>query len=431
MIEQAAAEKPSTGPVIAALMAALFAVTVGYGVILPVLPFSIRELVEPGDSAAISRHTGLLSGTYTLALFFFAPLWGRVSDRLGRRPLILCGLTGFALTLALFGLVSRLPLLYLTRFFNGAFAAAVTPAAYALIGDLAPSRAIRAHQFALLNVAAAAGFIVGPLLGGLVVAVADTYAPWLAQIGVPAPFLVTAALALLSVPIVGRLLPNAARRNRARAAMAPLGDHRAVRVRLLAIALATAAAVGAFEVGLSLHGQMLGLDSYRIGMMFMECSVVMFIVQGVVFSPFVKVEATRWFVVPSLAALAVGLVMVPFVEGYPPLILAVALVAASAGILSPIVTYWISLGADDRQGAELGLQTAAASLGQALGSAVGGLFFNVAIVPGASFIIPAVIVLAVLAPAYGLPQLLACLPQAETPPSTRRALDADAAKSAP
>jgi MFS family permease len=406
VIDRVAASEAPRWSVIVALMVSMFTIAVGYGVVLPILPFSIERLAGSRDAAAVSRDTGLLTGTYTLALFLFAPLWGRVSDRLGRRPVILFGLMGFALTLAVFGLINRLPSLYLVRFLNGLFSAAVTPAAYAFVGDLGLPRAARAHRFALLNIAATAGFLVGPMIGGLVLKVARAPAPWLATAGVPAPFFVTAAFAMLAVPFIWRLLPNVRRRSGG-AVKDPLREHRAVRMRLLAIALVTAAAVGAFEVGLSLRGKVvLGLDAYRIGMMFTECSLVMFVVQAVVFSPLVKPEATRWLFGPGLAALAAGLIAVPFATSYIALVLAVGFIAASAGILSPIVTYWISLGGAEREGAELGLQTAAASLGQALGSAAGGLLFDIAILPGAPFTIAAAAVVAGLAAAFRLPRLL-------------------------
>ena len=415
-----AAERPRWS-VVAALMTAMFTITVGYGVVLPILPFSLERLAANSDPAAVSRDTGLLSATYVIALLVFAPLWGRLSDRLGRRPLILLGLVGFALTLALFGLANHLALLYVTRFFNGFFASAVTPAAYALIGDFALSRAERAHRFALLNIGATAGFVMGPLIGGLIPQDTHSFAPWLAATGVPEPLLATAALALLDAPLVWCLLPNVLRRPAV--ATATPRENRRTRTRLFAIAIVTTTAVGAFEVGLSLRGKAVGLDAARIGMMFMECSLVMFVAQGVVFSPLVNPEATRWFFAPGMVALAIGLVAVPLVTGYLPLVIAVSLIAASAGILSPIVTYWISLGAEERQGAALGLATAAASLGQAVGSAMGGLLFNVAILPGASFIVSAAIVLAALVATSGLPSLLVRPLQIEPRPAKRMAKD--------
>jgi MFS family permease len=401
----------------AALMAAMFTIAMGYGVVLPILPFSIERLAATRDATVVSWNTGLLTGTYTLALFLFAPLWGRISDRLGRLPLILSGLVGFALTLALFGLIDSLPLLYVSRFLNGVFASAITPAAYALVGDLALSRAERAHRFALLNLAATAGFLVGPMIGGLVLGAARAFVPWLGTAAGGAPFLVTAALVLLAMPFVWYFLPRPPRRQAAIAAAPSSREFRAARARLLIISLVTAAAIGAFEVGLSLRGKaVLGLDAYRIGLMFTECSLVMFVAQGLVFSPLVKPEATRWLLGPGLAILAAGLVAVSLANSYLTLILAVALIAASAGILSPIVTYWISLGADKSQGANLGLQTAAASLGQMLGSVAGGLLFDVPTLPGGSFTVPAALVMGGFAAALGLPGLLARLLNTQSTP---------------
>ena len=153
---------------LSALMLAMFAVSVGYSIVLPILPFLIERLAGTTDPATLSWHTGLLTGTYVLAIFLFAPFWGKLSDRQGRRPVVLLGLVGLAVTLGLFALFESLPLLYLGRFLDGIFAAAIAPAAYALVGDHALSKEWRAYRFTLLNVAATAGFFVGPLLAGLV-----------------------------------------------------------------------------------------------------------------------------------------------------------------------------------------------------------------------------------------------------------------------
>jgi DHA1 family multidrug resistance protein-like MFS transporter len=88
------------------------------------------------------------------------------------------------------------------------------------------------------------------------------------------------------------------------------------------------------------------------------------------------------------------------------MIVSVALVAASAGILAPIVTYWVSLSAGATQGVDLGRVTAAVSLGQALGSAGGGLLFAVAFLPGAAFTVTAAVVLSAIAASLGLPRRL-------------------------
>jgi DHA1 family multidrug resistance protein-like MFS transporter len=389
------------------LMSAMFAVAVGYGIVLPVLPFLVERLAQTTEPAALSRHTGLLTGTYTLALFLFAPLWGRASDRHGRRRVLFLGLGGFAVTLTLFALVDSLPLLYLGRFLSGLFASAVAPVVYAVVGDHAPTKEWRAHRFALLNIAGAAGFLIGPMVGGFALVAARQLFAEGAATSIPAPFFATSGLALLAGLIVWRFVPVRDRLQPERITTPGVRNDRTVLMRLLSISFVTALAVGAFEVGLSLRGkQVLDLNAYQIGMMFTECSLVMFVVQALVFSPLVRPDTTRHLFTPSLVILAAGLAAVPFANGYIMMTLAVALVAASAGILSPLATYWISLGAGETQGAELGRQTAAASLGQAVGSAAGGLLFDLAIVPNASFTLTALFVAAGLAASVGLPRRL-------------------------
>lgn len=413
-MKEPAGAKPLKWHAMFALMSAMFVVAVGYGVVLPVLPFLVERLARTAGPAAQSWHTGLLTGIYTLGLFLFAPLWGRISDRHGRRRILLLGLGGFAGTLTLFALVDSLPLLYLGRFLSGLFASAIAPVVYAVVGDHAPTKEWRAHRFALLNIAGTAGFLIGPVVGGFALVAARQLFAEGATASVPVPFFATSGLALLAgltvralVPISDHLQPERITAPRAR-------SDRTVIVRLLSISFVTAMAVGAFEVGLSLRGkQVLDLNAYQIGMMFTECSLVMLVVQALVFSPIVRPDATRHLVTPSLVILAASLAAVPFANGYIMITLVVALVAASAGILSPIATYWISLGAGVTQGTDLGRQTAAASLGQAVGSAAGGLLFDIAVVPNASFTLTAVLVATGLAGSIGLSRRLEKLSSVE------------------
>ncbi len=399
--------QPLSWDALFALLLAVFAISVGYGIVLPILPFLIDRISGATDAAALAWHTGLITGTYILAIFLFAPLWGKFSYRWGRRPVLLMGLTGFAASVALFTRFESVPLLYLVRFFDGLFAAAIVPAAYALIGDHAPSKEWRAHRFALINIAGMLGFFVGPILGGLVLGAFQEPPTEAAARAFSALSLATSGLALVAALTFWRLVPHAVRGRQPRIGAAEKPFDRPVLLRLWAIAFVTAAAVGAFEVGLSLRGKyVLGMDASRIGMMFAECSLVMFAVQALVFSPFIKPASTRWLFTPGVALLALGLVAVPFATTNFTTAAAVALVAASAGILSPIVTYWVSLGASETQGADLGWATAAASLGQALGSAAGGLLFAVTILPGAAFTVTAAVVLSALVASLGLPRLL-------------------------
>ncbi len=387
------------------VLVAMFAITVGYGVALPILPFLIEQIAGKSTPQALSWHTGLLTGAYIIAIFVGAPVWGRISDQCGRKPIILVGLLGFAATTAFFAVTESLPLLYLGRFLAGLFAAAITPVAYALIGDHAPSKEWRAHRFALINISGTAGFFIGPLLGGLAVRVAGKLWALPPDRSLAMPLLTATGLAVIAAVLVVILLPSGGRRQNLDVTADAAQIERRTMLRLLAIALVTALAIGVFEVGLALRGKVLGLDAAHIGIMFAECSLVMAVVQALIFSPLIKPELTRWFVVPGLATLAVGLVIVSLVSTSVLMSVAVALVAASAGMLSPVATYWASFGIPTSQGAQLGRMTAAASLGQALGSVAGGALFNLPILPDASFLLAALLVLATLLACIRLPRL--------------------------
>lgn len=392
------------------LMLSVFTVSMGYGVILPLLPYLIERLLGAnGDAAQVSSATGLLTGLYTLSLFLFAAAWGHLSDRFGRRLILLIGLSGFSVTMLTFALIENLPAVYIERFLSGMFAAAVTPVALAVIGDLAATEEVRARRLTFVSLAGIGGFLLGPMLGVFLTRRGTNWIPFSNVVGsLTEPLAATAILSLLAT--VGVLFTVAGHRpaDVAQHKILPTAKPVAWLVpKLLTISFIVSAGIGVFEVGLALRGkQELGLTQYQIASMFTLCSLVMFIVQAVVFSPWIKPETTRWFLAPALAVLAVGLFLVPLASNFTLMLVVIGAVAASAGVLSPIITYWISSKAGRAQGAQLGKQTAAASLGAAIGSAAGGILFNVAGLHDASFLlVTALTALGVLL-SLSLPKLL-------------------------
>jgi MFS family permease len=360
----------------AVLMASVFTVSIGYGVVLPLLPYLIERLLgTAADAAQVSRSTGLLTGLYTLALFLFAPAWGHMSDRYGRRIILLIGLIGFSATMLTFAFIENLTAVYAERFLSGMFAAAVTPGALATIGDLAATDEARARRLTFVSLAGISGFLLGPMLGVFIAQSAGSLLPIGGGAGtLTLPLAGTAVLALLVASAAAVTVPGVKRVDATpKRDRADLSASRWLVPKLLSLAFIVSAGVGVFEVGLALRGkQELGLTQYQIALMFTECSLVMFVVQSIVFSPWIKPKTTRWFIAPALAILAAGLFLVPHAPDFTLTLAVIGVVAASAGIRSPILTYWISIKAGKAQGAELGLQTAAASLGAAVGSAAGG-----------------------------------------------------------
>jgi MFS family permease len=396
------------------LMLAVFTVSIGFGVALPLLPYLIERLLGAGVGAAqVSRHTGLLTAVYTLSLFLFAPMWGRLSDRRGPRGVLLIGLLGFGTTMLIFSFVESLTAVYAERFLSGIFAAAVTPVAAAVIGAFTTTEQRRARRLAFLSMAGITGFLLGPMLGVFVTRFAADFLTLAMPAGsVAIPLAATALLAFLVAPAVAFVVPGRQGSTQTKQASIATVDKTAWLVpKLLILTFIVSAGIGVFEVGLALRGkQELGLTSHHIALMFTECSLVMFVMQAIVFSPWFKPDKTRWLIAPALAVLAVGLFLVPRASDFQLMLAVIAAVAASAGILSPILTYWISNKAGNAQGWELGKQTAAASLGATLGSMAGGLLFNVTALPGASFVLTAGFVVLGFLLSLGLPRLLVLSP---------------------
>lgn len=383
------------GASLPALMLAVLAISMGFGILLPQLPGLVERLMgAEGTPAQVARTTGLLAALYMLSLFLCAPAWGALSDRLGRRPVLVVGLTGFALTTAASALFESMALLYVERLSSGVFAAAVTPVALAAAADRSTHGAegspALGRRLALVSIAGTSGFLIGPLAG---VALARLQAAaWGGAGALTYPLLGTALLALVAALLVALTLPSRAPGAPGGAPAAPDGPRPrdGAVAALLGLGLLVAAAVAAFEVGLSLRGGMeLDVAAWQVAAMFTLCSLAMVLAQAITFSPPVPPGATRWLLAPGFAALAAGLLAVPLAGTFPTALLAVGAVAVSAGVLGPVLTFWTASRAGRRSGAALGRQTSAASLGAALGSAGGGALHGVAWLPDAGFVLAA------------------------------------------
>lgn len=149
---------------------------IGFGVVVPILPFVALEYGASG------LELGALLTAYSAAQFAFAPVWGRLSDRIGRRPVLLFTITGTALSLALLGWAPSLGWMYAARLLSGAFAANVSVAS-AYIADVTDEQE-RTRWMGLLGASFGIGFTIGPALGGA-----------LAPFGLSVPLLAAAGLA--------------------------------------------------------------------------------------------------------------------------------------------------------------------------------------------------------------------------------------------
>ncbi len=166
------------------ILVTLFIDILGIGIIIPVLPELIKEFVG-GDIALAGRYVGVIGASYALMQFFCAPILGALSDRFGRRPVLLVALFGLGIDYLIQGFAPTVGWLFLGRLIAGVMGASITTA-NAYIADVSTPEN-RARNYGLIGVMFGLGFIFGPALGGL-----------LGSVHLRLPFFVSAALALVN-----------------------------------------------------------------------------------------------------------------------------------------------------------------------------------------------------------------------------------------
>ncbi|WP_419165463.1 MFS transporter [Candidatus Palauibacter sp.] len=166
------------------ILITVFIDVLGIGIIIPILPELIKEFTG-GSTALAGRWFGVLAATYAVAQFFFAPILGALSDRVGRRPVILIALFGLGIDYIVMGLAPSIGWLFAGRLIAGVMGASITTA-NAYIADVSEPE-VRARNFGFVGVAFGLGFIFGPAIGGL-----------LGGIDLRLPFFAAAGLALVN-----------------------------------------------------------------------------------------------------------------------------------------------------------------------------------------------------------------------------------------
>jgi DHA1 family multidrug resistance protein-like MFS transporter len=146
-------------PTVLVLCSINLIVTMGYGLIMPVMPFYAESL------GANATQLGLLFASYSITQFLFSPFWGMMSDRAGRRPIILWGLIGFAATFVMLGFAKNLISLFSARLLGGALSSASGPASMASMAYVTNDHE-RGGGMALLGATTGLGIVLGPVIGG-------------------------------------------------------------------------------------------------------------------------------------------------------------------------------------------------------------------------------------------------------------------------
>ena len=338
---------------------------VGFGIILPILAIYGERL------GASPTTLGFVVASYSLAQFVFSPLLGRLSDRIGRRPVILLSLFGTAVGSILTGVATSVWLLFLGRIVDGASGASVSVAQGAVTDVAPPSE--RPRLLGLLGAAFGVGFVLGPALGGLA-------ALW----GPRVPFFVAAVIAFVNGVVAWKRLPETHRPGTAPVAPPPSvspvenAERRRDLTRLALVAFMATAAFSAFEATFSLLGERrFDLTESSVFAVFIGIGLLLVAVQGGLVRPFNARFGPAGTVRLALTINAIGLLLLAAATTWLLLVPALVLLVLGQGLVTPTLAALVANRADQgRRGGALGFQQSAGALARIVGPALGGALFE-------------------------------------------------------
>jgi MFS transporter, DHA1 family, tetracycline resistance protein len=340
---------------------------VGFGIVLPILPYYASSY------GASSFAIGLLSASYSLMQFLFTPLWGRLSDRHGRRPMILLSLAGSCVGFLIFGLARSILFLFVGRMVAG-IAGAIIPTTNAYIADVTTPET-RAKGMGLVGAAFGLGFILGPAIGGL-----------LAPYGYDKAPLFASGLAGLNLLFAYFRLPESiteGARNRAIhrrfnfQALSEALAHPGVRLLLGLYFLVTFAFSNMEATFGLLNEYAYGLTARQTGYLFTFIGILMSVVQGGLVGRLVGRFGERRCIAYGTFAMIFGLALMPFAPNLAFYCAILALLSVGAGINNPSIAGLLSRSScAEEQGGIMGIAQSLSSLGRILGPAWGGYSFG-------------------------------------------------------
>jgi len=371
-------------PSVLVVFLTVFIDLIGFGIVLPLLPIYTRNFGASGFLI------GAILASYSLMQFLFAPAWGRLSDRIGRRPVLLVSTAGAAISYAVFaigsGLSGNLALWVLlgSRMFAGICGANIT-VAQAYIADITPA-ADRSKRMGLIGMAFGLGFIFGPALGGLSIHLFGSQGPgWVA-----------ASFCAANFVLAFSILPESWKPSSEHVAGRPrlaqwlhTLSHPKIGLLIVVFFLATFCFT-CFETTLGLLvGRNFHLDVHKdqdakiIGYLFAYCGIIGALVQGGAIGRLVKRSGEPKLIAQSLILVGISMAPIPFIQGshavaWALLLLVLAVLSIGSSLTRPPVFGLISmLTPADKQGATIGVAQSAGSLARIVGPIFAGTLLYV------------------------------------------------------
>ncbi|HKJ27238.1 MAG TPA: MFS transporter [Anaerolineales bacterium] len=351
------------------LFITLMIIMMGFGMVIPVLPFLIEEFGASGSDL------GMLMAIYALMQLIFSPIWGKISDRIGRRPVMLFGLTGNGLSMLLMGLSSSMWMLFAARALAGLLASATLPTAYAYVSDKT-SEEDRGAGMGIVGAALGVGMVLGPGFSGI-----------LAEYSLSLPFFAGAFLSLFAIAAVYFYLPESLPEEEREtttkinlkgqfsemwfALFGPIGF-------LLVLAFLISFGMTNFESIFGLYmSHKFAYGPGQVGLILTLIGLVSAGVQGGLTGPATRKFGETTVIKASFIGSAIGFVIMLWAFNLPTILLSVSFFVFSNAMIRPGVSSLISKRATIGQGMAMGLNNSFMSLGRVVGPVLAGAVFDI------------------------------------------------------
>ncbi|MHA2100988.1 MAG: MFS transporter [Candidatus Kariarchaeaceae archaeon] len=360
------------------LFLSVFIDIAGFGLVLPLLPLFATQL------GATKLQFGLLIAVFSAMQFVGAPIWGRLSDRIGRRPVILIGIGGASLSFIMFGLASSLPMLFFARALSGFFTSATLTTAFTYIADITPAEE-RSGAFGMLGAAFGLGFVVGPAIGGIL-----SQVEFFNSNGYALPAYFAALLALINFVGAYKVLPETLsesvririKETRGKNLVQELRSLPAVKLVALFVILSAFNSLG-FSLFVSSAGIYAinvnsSIDEATLGWMYSYTGVIMIVVQGGIVKKLSKKYSDTVFIISGSILSASGLLILAFSSEVWEIYLALTPFMIGMSLLNPSIAGALSKSVpQEKQGTVIGLNQSIASSMRFVGPIMAGLLLEI------------------------------------------------------
>jgi len=338
----------------------IFIDLIGFGIVIPILPLYAKHF------GANELTNGILVGIYSGMQFIFAPFLGRISDRVGRRPVLLVSILGTAIGFAIMGFAKTLAWLFVARIVDGISGGNISTA-QAYIADITPPEE-RSRAMGLIGAAFGLGFMVGPGLGGV-----------LSQYSISLPFLVASGLALLNVIVAYFRLPESLSAEHRATVMeqAPIREvfrHGWHLPTLMGCYFLSIVGFSIMTTNYALFtNNRFHYDQAQNGYVFFLLGFIGIVIQGGMLRPLLKRTTEKTLAMLGVLLLIIGLAYLPLVTSLASLLVASSLIGIGNSFVTPTLNGLASRSAERSwQGRVIGLMQSSGSLARLVGPIIAG-----------------------------------------------------------